>query len=187
MKEPGKDKNRGMFIPAISNAAIISVALIILSLGFYLAQETQSRLETYIGYAIFLGGLIYSIKIYRDEDLGGSISYKQSLGHSVLVGLFTGIITGIFAFILYGYIAPDLLVQLKDKTIMATESRLLQANPNISDNELDTIINVQLWFLKPGIMMIATMVGMTFQGLVMGLVVSIFMKKKPRENQAEEI
>jgi hypothetical protein len=178
METTPKPQSEGIFKPAISNASIISVALIILTLIFYLLNQVQSTAEMVIGYVIFLAGLIYSIKIYRDENLGGYISYGQSVGFSLLLGVFTGIITGIFIFVLYSFIAPELLEELRQKAILETERRMLQVNPNVSDSELDTIINLQLRFLTPGIMFIASVFSMALQGLIMGLIVSIFMKRK---------
>jgi hypothetical protein len=178
MEQTIKPKETGMFKPAISNASIISVALIILTLVFYLLKQVQSNVEMVLGYVIFLAGLIYSIKLYRNESLGGYISYGQSLGFSVLIGVFTGIITGVFTFILYTYIAPDILEQLREKAILEAERRMLQMNPNASDAELDMVINFQMKFLTPGIMLIASIFSYAFTGFVMGLIVSIFMKRK---------
>jgi hypothetical protein len=178
MEQTIKPRESGMLKPAISNASIISVALIILTLVFYLLKQVQSNVEMVLGYAIFLAGLIYSIKSYRDENLGGFISYGQSLGFSVVIGAFTGIITGIFIFIFYTHIAPEVLEELRQKAILETERRMLQMNPNISDSELDTVINIQLKFLTPGILFLASVFSTAIQGLLMGLIVSIFMKRK---------
>jgi hypothetical protein len=117
------------------------------------------------------------VKRFRDESLDGFITYGNSLGYCVLVGLFTGIFTGVFTFMLYGFIAPELLDGLRTETIVATENKMIQFNPNISDAELDMMINLQLKFQTPGWMMIGSIVAYTFYSLVIGLILSAFMKR----------
>jgi hypothetical protein len=178
MEQTIKPKETGMLKPSISNASIISVALIILTLVFYLLNNHGSNVESIIGTVIFLTGLIYSIKVYRDEYLEGYISYGQSLGHSVLIGVFTGIITGVFIFILYTFIAPDLFEQVREKALLEAERRMLQMNPNVTDAELDMVVNLQTKFIRPIFSLIGNVFIYTLTGLVLGLIVSIFMKKK---------
>jgi hypothetical protein len=52
-------------------------------------------------YAVFALGLYMGIKKYRDQELGGNITYGSALGYGTLLGLFAGILV---AFITYIYL-----------------------------------------------------------------------------------
>ncbi len=177
MENADVNQKPGMFKPALNYAVIVSAALIVITLVFYLFGELQNDWASWIGFAVFLAGVIYSAVSFRNEKLGGYISYGGVVGFSTLLGLFTGVITGLFAFLLYGFIAPDLMEELRQETIMATENLMLQTNPNISNSELDNMIDLQLRFLTPPMMMVRAIFGYLIQAVIIGLVAGIFLKK----------
>ncbi|MFW5757319.1 MAG: DUF4199 domain-containing protein [Bacteroidota bacterium] len=177
MENADVNQKPGMFKPALNYAVIISALLIIITLLFYLFGDLQSEWASWTGFVVFLAGVIYSVLSFRNEKSGGYISYGNVVGFSTLIGLFTGVITGLFAFILYGFIAPDLMEQLRQETIAATENLMLQTDPNISDSELDTMVNMQLRFLNPPMMMVRAIFGYLIQAVLIGLVAGIFVKK----------
>ncbi|MFW6352120.1 MAG: DUF4199 domain-containing protein [Bacteroidota bacterium] len=184
MENADVNQKPGMFKPALNYAVIVSAVLIVITLLFYLFGNLQSDWASWTGFAVFLAGVVYSVISFRNEKSGGYISYGNVVGFSTLLGLFTGVITGLFAFILYGFIAPDLMDQLRKETITATESLMLQTNPNISNSELDSMIDMQLRFLTPPMMMVRAIFGYLIQGVIIGLIAGIFVKKSNPDETA---
>lgn len=173
MENTELNKKKGMLKPAINHSLIISAALIILSLILYLTGNMQSKAGSWISYVIIIAGIIYAAINYRNENLGGFISYGRVVGYSVIVGLFTGIITGIFTFILYGYISPDLVEEAR----LEAERQLYRANPDIDYEMAEGILKMQYWMIKPYALLLMSIVGGAFQGVIIGLIAGIFVKK----------
>src|SRR4051812_47080981 len=76
-------------------------------LFYFIGLDMQSKMPSFSQYALLIFFIVIGIKSYRDEDLGGSISYGKALGTGTLIGLFGGIITGVFTLLFFTYIAPD--------------------------------------------------------------------------------
>ena len=179
------DEKPALFRPALNYALLISVAIIILSLVFYLAGSYTHSIHYWLAMAIFGAGLLYASVMFRKDTNHAPISYWRMVGFNTLTGLLTGILTGIFAYILLGFIAPDLLEQMRTDTIIATESMHLQINPNISSEELDQFVKISLWMVTPLGVLLQMVFSRLFYGFVFGLVYSIFLKRKaPKDGLA---
>ena len=53
--------------------------------------------------------LYYAIKQHRDEELGGYVTFGRCVKLAALIGLFSGILIGIFGYIYHGFIRPDIV------------------------------------------------------------------------------
>lgn len=181
MENTIENTSPGMFKPALNYALIISVVLIIVDLIFYLAGNPQANMKVYVGYAIVIGGFSYAAVMFRNEYNGGFITYGKSLGFIVVTGLITGIIIAIWTYVYLALIAPEVMEIIREKTIENAYASAYAINPNISDAEIDAIIDLQLRIQKPGILAAMTTLGYPIQALLFGLIISIFVKKKNPE------
>ncbi|TVQ14246.1 MAG: DUF4199 domain-containing protein [Bacteroidetes bacterium] len=172
--ENSEIKNSGGLVkPAINHALIISAALIILTLVMYLTGNIQNRIGSWVSYAILIGGVVYALINYRNETLGGYISYGRVVGYSVVLGLFIGIITGAFTFLLYGFISPELVEEAR----LEAERRLYRSNPDIDYDMAQGILKMQYWLAKPYVLFMMSILGGAIQGVLIGLIAGIFVKK----------
>lgn len=174
MKNTDENNNAGIFKPALNHALIISAALIILSLTLYLTGQLQNQYAGWISAAISLVGIIYAIYNYRNQQLGGFISFGRAVGYGVVVGLIVGIITGLFAFLLYGVISPELV----DEARLYAERELYKANPDLDYDQAQVMLKVQYWFISPTGMLVAGIFGGALQGLIFGIIGGIFARRK---------
>jgi hypothetical protein len=161
-----------LYKPAFFHALIISAILIIISLGFYIAGLSHNRYAGWISLAVTVAGIFYAVFQYRNLHLGGFISYGRSVGYGALVGLFIGVITGIFAFLLYTYL-PELLEEAR----LEAERRVYRTSPDLGEQELDMVISLQQRFISPAGMLISSIFGATFQGLLIGLFAGLFARR----------
>ena len=77
---------------ALIYGVYLSIALIILSLIFYVSNLYTESWSAYFSYAVILGGVIISAVQYRNKVLNGFISYGKSVSVGFLTGLFAAII-----------------------------------------------------------------------------------------------
>lgn len=173
-----ENSSPGMFKPALNYALIISVVMIIVGLIFYLAGHPTANIKVYLEYAIIIAGLSYAAIVFRNEYSGGFITYGQSLGFIVVTGLITGVILGIWTYIYLGILAPEVMEIIREETIENAYAAAYRFNPNISDAEIDAMIDIQLRLQRPGFLAFMNLIGYTFQALIFGLIISIFIKRK---------
>lgn len=165
-----EQKNTGIFAPALKYGVLTAIALIAMTLFVYFAGFITASWTSWIGYGILLAGIIIGTLAYRNEYLGGYISYGRALGYGTLTIFFASVIHAIFGYIFYNYLAPDALEQLR----IAAEVQILEVNPNIADQELDLAMK----FVSPGLLAVSSILSYTFIGFIISLITSASLKKK---------
>lgn len=164
----------GMFKPALIHAVMISAVLIIYTLILYLAGQLQNTTLTWVSTAISFAGILYALFSYRNQNLGGYITYGKAILYGLVVGLMIGIFTGIFTYLLYGVISPELVEEAR----LLAETEMYRANPNLSSDQADMALKMQYLFVSPVGLLVASIFGGAIQGLIFGLIGGLFVKKK---------
>lgn len=159
---------------AMTYGAIYGMASAIIYLIFYFAgADIDNKWPQWIGYCILIATLYIGLKSYRDQDLGGYISYGRSLGTGVLFGLFGGIIAGLFSVLMFTVIDPG----LAEKIIEKAQQDMIEKG-NMSEDQIETAISYTRKFMNPGILFIFSILGTAFMAFIFSLIVSIFIKKE---------
>lgn len=169
----------GMMKTALTYGLLIGVLMLVIHLVFYFAGAIASMYMAYIYYAVMLAGIVLATKAWRDEVMGGYISYGQALGFGTLTIFFASVLVGVYFFIFYKFVDPGALNDL----LVAAEQKMIDKNPAITDEELDLALSISQRFMKPGFMALSSILNYTFLGFIMSLITSIFMKK----NNPEEL
>ncbi|MEX1189938.1 MAG: DUF4199 domain-containing protein [Bacteroidia bacterium] len=164
--------NASMLPSASRHGVFLGLALILIQTIFYLADIRLDSGLGYLTYLVLIGGLFLAIKSYRDQFNSGFLSYGRAVGYGVLVALLAGIISGVFTFILYEFIDPNLI----DKLLMESESKMLDSG--IAEEQLDMAMEMNKKIITPGFLTIMGILGQTFMGLVFSLVLAVFLKKE---------
>lgn len=146
------------------------VTVIYSTLMYFLGLNLESW-TGWISYIILIGGIVYGTIQYRDNVLGGSISYAQALGFGVIISLVVAIISAVFSLIL-SIIDPGIIDQILEK---AQEEMLKQG---LSDDQVEQAIEMQKKFMNPGFIAGMAVPVMTFMGFIFSLITSIFLKKE---------
>lgn len=169
-QEPESVKSKGLAMVALEYGVLTAIALIVLTLIIYFADLQAARWVSWIGYGILLAGLFIGTKAFRDEFNGGFINYGRALGFGTLSMFFAALISSVFVYVFYKFIAPDAMGPLRE----AAEEQILRTNPNISDQEYDMAMR----FISPGIIAFTSVFSYTFIGFVLALITSAFLKRK---------
>ncbi len=158
----------------------LALVLVLLSVILYVSGLILNQKVGYASMVVYVAGIIFAQITYRNRELNGTISYGQALGFGVAVMLFSGIITALYTLILYTYIDPTLIDQMK----AVQEEALLQKG--MSEDQIEAAMSVASKMMSPGVMSIMGLLGSLFVGTIISLVTSIFVKKQPNEDAFDE-
>lgn len=170
-----EQKSTSIWKPAITSGIYVGIALILISVIFYMTGNVLSKWAQWIGYLVMAGGIIFGQLKYR-KSLGGFMTYGQALLMGVLAMFFASVMYGIYTWLLYSVIDPSLQEQLR----LATEEQLVRQG-NIPEEQIDAAVEMATMLQSPVMMMIIAIFGGTFAGLIISLITSIFTRKKPSE------
>ena len=160
---------------AMNYGAVLGLCLMLIALLFWVfgVDEQESVIPSILNNMVIIGFLVYAIIQYRDNVNNGVISYGSSLKLGTTVAFFSSVIMAVYTFIYITYLNPDMLANI----LNITEQTMLEANPEISDQQLDLALSMTAKFMQPHWMMIMGVLGGTFLGFLFSLIISIFVKK----------
>ena len=163
-------RNFAMNYGAVLGFFLSSIAVVMWIFGF---DERESIIPGLLNNGLTIGFISYAIIKYRDINNNGFISYSSSLKLGTSVAFFSSIILAFYSVIYVLYINPQALADL----IVLTEQTMLEAKPDISEEELDLSLQMVSKMMKPHWMMIMGMLSGTLMGFLYSLVISIFTKR----------
>lgn len=157
-------KNVSFLNNAIKFGLYYAAFSIILTLIFYILDikiyETATSLSVLFFSLVFsVTFILFGIKSYRTNGLGGKITYGQAFGQGFVIGLIATVISTLFNFILYEFIDPSYL-------------------PNMLVNAVDYLENqgIPEQYLEPAIERMEeslTTMGQLKGGLIGGPIISL--------------
>jgi hypothetical protein len=176
-------KPTSIYQPAMTYGLILALGLIVYSIVMYALNIFTPGIGIQAIQWVIIFGLIYYGQIkYRDDYRNGILSYSQSLGFGILVGFFSSLIFALFFVVLVKIIDPGYI----DKLLQAMEQKMYEAN-KISDEQIQTIMNMYKQKMTVGTMVIASVFMMTLISFLVSLVTSIFVKKEETPFSANEM
>ena len=164
-------KKFAMNYGAVLGLCLVAIAVIMWSVG---ADDKQSIIPGLLNNVLTIAFIAYAIIQYRDINNNGFISYASSLKLGTTIAFFSSIILAFYSVIYVLYINTEALSEI----IKLTEQAMLEAQPEISEQELDLALQMVSKFMQPHWMMIMGMLGGTFMGFLYSLIISIFVKKE---------
>jgi hypothetical protein len=151
---------------------IIGIVLVIYTLLLYVFDLSLNRALGWIANIIMLIAVFLIVKNYRDKINNGLISFGNAFSVSFLTMLFSGIISAIFAYLLYNYIAPELI----DKLVAFQEEKLLSRG--IPEDMIEAQINMGRKFMSPGFIALFALGGTIIFGAIISLIIALILKKE---------
>ncbi|TVR70994.1 MAG: DUF4199 domain-containing protein [Marinilabiliales bacterium] len=173
-------KEKSLLKSTMNYGAMLGLALIIYSLLLWMLDLTDNTALGLVSYVIMITGIVLATKTYRDQELGGFISYGRALGVGTLTTVFAGVISAFFTYLLYKVIDPGLM----DKMYLMMEEAYYEAG--MSDSQIEMTMDMAKRFTNPVMMAVFGIFGSAFFGFLFSLITSIFLKKEgdPFESDA---
>lgn len=169
-------EQKSTFSFALQFGLLTGLALIVFTLILYLAGVGDKSPVHFISLVIYIGMIYWGITNIRDRQLEGVMSYGKAFGTGFWITLFTAILVGVFAFFYLKYIDTAALT----RAMTAAENKILAANPNISDADLDKALSMAKTFSTPTFSAIGQFVGNLLIGTVFSLIIAIFAKREDK-------
>jgi hypothetical protein len=164
-------KKFAMNYGAFLGLCLVALAVIMWSVGI---DDKQSIIPGLLNNGLTIAFIAYAIIQYRDINNNGFISYSASLKLGTTIAFFSSIILAFYSVIYVLYINTEALSEI----LKLTEQTMLEAQPEISEQELDLALQMVNKFMQPHWMMIMGMLSGTFMGFLYSLIISIFVKKE---------
>tara|TARA_A100001015_G_scaffold139245_1_gene154333 strand:- start:2730 stop:3251 length:522 start_codon:yes stop_codon:yes gene_type:complete len=144
-------------------------ALMIFFLDLHYAQENSINL---VNYGISVSVIIIALLDYRKTSAG-----ILSLGDSIKIGigifLISAIYISIYTLILINFLDTETLT----KSLEVTEMKILEQNPEISEEQLDQILSFQEKFSTPFVIITVLIIFSLISGFFSSLILGLIFKK----------
>lgn len=144
----------------------------VMLLFYLIGSDIQSRIPSYLNYLLLIVFIYLGVKSYRDEELGGAITYGKSLGTGILIAMFGGIIIGVYTLVFFTYISPDMVDRIME------EAQRSMTEQGMSDEQIEMGLNMSRKFMTPMWMFFFSVLGSMLMGLIFSLIISIFLRKE---------
>jgi hypothetical protein len=158
----------------------IGIILTLFSVILYVTGQSTNKSLGYISFPLYIICIVFAQIHYRNSELNGEISYGQAVGFATAAMLFNGIIMALYTIILYSFIDPGLVDQMK----AVQEEALLQRG--MTEDQIEAAMSMSAKMFTPGWMSIMGLLGSVLMGTIISLVSSIFIKKQPGEDSFDE-
>lgn len=168
-----EEKNTPILKTWLTFGLITAAIVIVLDLVFYVIDLPRESYVRFIAYLVYIGGIIWAAKSYRDIHSGGFISFGKSFSVGFMTALFAAFIVSIYTFVFVKFIDPSIITV----AIEATENSLLE-NPDLSDDQIENIIEMSTRFMTPTMMAVMAFIWTTVVMTIVSLIASIFIKKE---------
>ncbi|MBT3207654.1 MAG: DUF4199 domain-containing protein [Bacteroidetes bacterium] len=158
--------------PSMNLGAILGLVLICYSIVLYMLDMNLNPKMQYLSYAVIAATLYLTMKSYRDNYQKGFITYSKALGTGTLISFFASILNAFYVYIFHTVIDTEAIQKMKDMQI----EELL--NNGMSEDDVEMIISTSQVWMTPLVFTITTIIGVTFIGFILSLLISIFIKKE---------
>jgi lysylphosphatidylglycerol synthetase-like protein (DUF2156 family) len=151
---------------------LVGITLITMSVVLVLTGKFSSRLQ-YAGYLILVAGIAVGTLNFRDKYSGGFLTYGRSLASGVLISATAGFLLGIFSFIYAKYVNPGFIEEIMQQVQIEWERQ------GMSEDQMRIAEKATRWLMQPGMLIFMTLLGYSFWGTILSLIVSAFVKRDP--------
>ncbi len=168
-----EENQKSSFKVALNYALITGAILIVLDLIFYVLDMPFDSKIKYVSWLVYIGGIIWGQKVYRDNHSGGLITYGKSFSVGFTVGFFAAILVSVYSFAFMKFFDPGIIAQ-----ILETQEQTMIESGDLSNEQIEQALSMTAKFTTPFMISVMALIFSTLGVVVISLVTSIFMKKE---------
>ena len=168
---------------SISHKSVLNTGFLLAMVGivFALAPSLANTVENKgLGIAInmislFITVIIYfiTLKKYRDEELGGYMTFGRGFQFVFFASIIVAIVTSIFVFIQMKYIDPSMMDEAMNQQMAEMEKQ------GMTEEQMEMASQMTGIFKTPMAIAIISLLAQLFWGAILGLIFGAIMKKCP--------
>jgi len=174
-----ENKNTSVFYNGLIWGLILGFAGIIFSVILYMFDQFFNTALGYVGMAITIVILIFALRSYRDQVLGGVMPFGKAFSFAVVAVLVSGFLSAVYTYIMMGIIDPDLMSRLMD----AQMDQALRRG-GVSEDQLEQSMEFMSWMFNPVLMSVFGFLGSGFFGVIIALIMGAIFKRDEDPNAA---
>lgn len=165
-------QSNSMWKTGFKYGAILGLVLIIYTILLFVLDQSFNKVLPYLNY-VFLAIIVFvGAKTYRDNSLGGFISYGKALGISMIIVLIAAVINSIYFYIHLTLVDPEYIT----KMLITVEEGMIEKG--VPDGNIEMALEMQKKMMKPALMSVFGLLGVGLWGFIISLITSIFVKKQ---------
>lgn len=168
-----EENQKSSFKVALNYALITAAILIVLDLVFYVMDVPLDSKIKYVSWLVYIGGIIWGQKVFRDNYSNGLVSYGKSFSVGFTVGFFAALIVSVYSFIFMKFFDPTIVTQILE----TQEQTMLQAG-DLTEEQVEQALSMSEKFTTPFMISIMALVFSTIGVVIISLITSIFIKKE---------
>jgi drug/metabolite transporter (DMT)-like permease len=158
--------------PAMTYGLIIALVIIILAVIIWMFNLETIRVVRWITWGAYFGVLFACLKNWRDQHNGGYIRYGQALSAGILFMFFASVIYAFYNVIYLTWLDPTAVEKMLD--IMEEE----YYRRGFTEEQVSAAMGFASKLRSPGMQFFSVIIGTTFLGVILSLIVSIFVRKE---------
>lgn len=147
--------------------------------GFFLGYQgeniAQGQWFQYLNWGAMIVLTTLGIRAVREDSPNKSLSYGRGVGSAAMIGLYAGIIGGIYAFIHFKFVAPNFVDYLIE--FIKTQPNMA----NASDRDVAGMEGFMRMMYNPVALAVVSPIFSTVICTIIGLIASIFLKRPAPE------
>lgn len=160
---------------ALKWGGIMGVVLIIISLLFYVTGATDVEtgksgwLSTLLTYVVSIGAVVMGIQEYKKLN-SNYLSLGEGTIMGILIGLIGGLIMGIYTYVFFAFIDPNLLENIREQTMAGAG--------DMDPDQEEMMGGIMNSIMSPGAMLIMVVIMKFFLGLIVGFIAGLVFKEE---------
>lgn len=168
--------NSPLIKAALLYGAIIGFVSIVVAVVLDVLGLTMAAWAGFLSLIITVGLVIYSLRAYKKESLGGIATYQQLMLMTLLMSLVAAVLTTVYSAINITLIDPDAL----DKMANLVYEKMAN-NPKITEDVLDMMMERMEGRFTFGRVIIQGFIGGYVLTVIVGVIAGAFIKTKTED------
>lgn len=171
-----EENQKSTFSVSLMPGIVLGFALIVFSIILYLMELPYDSNVRYLSLVIMALGIWWAQTTSRDKTFGGNVSFGKAFLVGFWVTVISTIIASVYTYLYFSAINPGIV----DEILLNTEEEMLNANPDMTDAQIEQALSMTEIFVSPVVMTIFGLIFSIAAGAVLSLLIAIFVK---RENE----
>lgn len=147
-----------------------------LMLFFLDMHYTQESAVNWINWGITIVVLVLGIYSYRNSN-DGFLTLSEALKLGLGISVISALIAIAYTFVLTNFLDPDTI----EKTIEVSQNKMLDQNPEMTQEQIDAAKEMQLKFSSIGMISTVILIFSLFFGFIVSLITGLILKRNRPE------
>jgi hypothetical protein len=176
-------KPRTLFNNSLIFGLLTAAISIVFSVLAYIMDIPTTSPVMYISFIILLAGMIYGTVQYRNNYLGGYISFGKAFLSGFLIVLISALVSSIYSYVFMVYIDPAYLDKIIEQAMEKAEAGMLEKG--LTEEQMEPGLAMTRKFMSPVVMSVMAILSSAFIGGIIALIAAAFLKKEDKSFEGQ--